>query len=235
MPQSEPTLNTPALTPATTCPTDTRRRTPSQRRSRHRLRAILDAASELIVDHGLEAVTTKSVAERAGVPIGSVYYLFPDKFAIYRELLIEANAKMQERAGAARPFDPRRWREWFDEGLRNLGEFYDQERAFAALNRALRHVPGFREIDVAGNRVFEARIEEALATLLPDMTTDKRACIARTCVAIGDRLLQESLEVEGRAGREEIISEARRAIVAYVETYVSGRHGAAGTGGRRRA
>jgi AcrR family transcriptional regulator len=196
------------------------RRTPTQQRSHLRFRAILDAARELIVEQGLDAVTTRAVADRARLPIGSVYYLFPDKYAIYRELMIEAYAKMQSLPSVVAPFDPQRWQTWFDDGLRELGDFYDRERAFAVLNRELRHVPGFLEIDLAGNRAFEVRIETVLERLLPRRPPPQRTLIARTCVAVGDRLLQESLEVDTRAERAAIVGEARRTVIAYLESHV---------------
>lgn len=40
-------------------------------------RAILDAASRVIVDHGVAAITHRAVAEAAGVPLARVSYHFP--------------------------------------------------------------------------------------------------------------------------------------------------------------
>src|SRR5690349_9592022 len=40
-------------------------------------RAILDAASQVIVDDGVAAITHRAVAEAAGVPLARVSYHFP--------------------------------------------------------------------------------------------------------------------------------------------------------------
>jgi AcrR family transcriptional regulator len=55
------------------------RRAPVQRRSAERLTRILDACAELLDEVGYDALSTRAVALRAGVPIGSVYRFFGNK------------------------------------------------------------------------------------------------------------------------------------------------------------
>jgi AcrR family transcriptional regulator len=62
------------------------RRNPSQGRSRQTVDAIVEAAAQLLVEHGRAGVTTNAVAERAGVSIGSLYQYFPNKEAIFASL-----------------------------------------------------------------------------------------------------------------------------------------------------
>ncbi|MFD9726708.1 TetR family transcriptional regulator [Streptomyces sp. NPDC059072] len=58
------------------------RRTPIQQRSADRLARILDACAELLDETGYENLSTRAVALRAGVPIGSVYRFFGNKRAM---------------------------------------------------------------------------------------------------------------------------------------------------------
>ena len=62
------------------------RRDPAQERSRQTVDAIVEAAGQLLVEHGRIGVTTNAVAERAGASIGSVYQYFPNKEAIFAAL-----------------------------------------------------------------------------------------------------------------------------------------------------
>ncbi|MBA4865077.1 TetR/AcrR family transcriptional regulator [Streptomyces sp. PSKA54] len=58
------------------------RRAPVQRRSAERLTRILDACAELLDEVGYDDLSTRAVADRAGVPIGSVYRFFSNKRAM---------------------------------------------------------------------------------------------------------------------------------------------------------
>lgn len=63
-------------------PSITVRHEPVQARAAHRIEALLDAAAAVVVEHGVEHLTTALVAERAGASIGTVYRYFPDRVAV---------------------------------------------------------------------------------------------------------------------------------------------------------
>ncbi len=58
------------------------RKLPRQHRSRALVNAVIEAAAQLLVRGGRDAVTTNGVAVRAGVSIGSLYQYFPNREAI---------------------------------------------------------------------------------------------------------------------------------------------------------
>ncbi|WP_113700393.1 TetR/AcrR family transcriptional regulator [Nonomuraea lactucae] len=68
--------------------TSTLRRRPAQRRSVERVERMLDECASLLDEVGYEALTTKEVARRAGVPIGTFYQFFPDKQGLVRALAL---------------------------------------------------------------------------------------------------------------------------------------------------
>lgn len=90
---------------------------PTQVRARFTLEAIVGAADELLRTHGVEAVTTRNVAARAGVSVGALYQYFPNKEAI----LIEISKRIMDEASvAASPELFRLHRQSLDELLQEL-------------------------------------------------------------------------------------------------------------------
>ena len=62
------------------------RRRPAQARSRERFERIVQAARAVLVDVGFESFTFDEVAHRAGVPIGTLYQFFANKYVLICEL-----------------------------------------------------------------------------------------------------------------------------------------------------
>ncbi|HWZ59304.1 MAG TPA: TetR/AcrR family transcriptional regulator [Gemmatimonadaceae bacterium] len=84
----------------------------AERRERDKLAVrtkILDAARELFVEHGFDAVTMRMIAERAEYTPTALYYHFADKASLLREL-VDADfgalaADFQQIAGIADPME----------------------------------------------------------------------------------------------------------------------------------
>lgn len=122
------------------------RREPVQRRSAARVAAILDACAALLDEFDYDELTTSKIADRARVPIGSLYQYFPDKRAVVQALTmrnLEAFSTEVERifTGAV----PAGWREAVD-------------RVIDAYLLMLDQVPGFRRIrfgDVVDSRLLD--------------------------------------------------------------------------------
>src|SRR5271166_5975676 len=71
------------------------RREPVQERSRRTVRRILAAAEEIVAADGVDAVTTRAIAERAGVATPSLYRFFEDRDAILDALLEQMLAELE--------------------------------------------------------------------------------------------------------------------------------------------
>lgn len=59
---------------------------PRQERAIRTYEAILGAASELLVEVGLERISTNLIAERAGVTVPALYRYFPNKYSVLNAL-----------------------------------------------------------------------------------------------------------------------------------------------------
>ena len=90
---------------------------PSQARARFTVETIINAASELLRTQGVDAVTTRKVAARAGVSVGAIYQYFPNKEAILMQI---SNRIMDEESQAASPELFRLNRQSLDDMLQGL-------------------------------------------------------------------------------------------------------------------
>ena len=63
------------------------RKTPIQARSNASVKAILQATVQVLLKEGVARITTKKVAARAGVSIGTLYQYFPNKISLLYVLL----------------------------------------------------------------------------------------------------------------------------------------------------
>ena len=121
---------------------------------------IIDAAARLLQDHGPAAVTTRGVAEAAGVQAPAIYRLFGDKDGLLEAVdehvmatYVSAKAEIV-RAAAAEEADPlddlhSGWLMQIDFGVANPALF----RLFSDPDRVL-HSPAAR----SGRRVLESRV-----------------------------------------------------------------------------
>src|SRR5712672_1811893 len=70
------------------------RKPPTQARSRARVENILKAASTLLGEVGYDGLSTNLIAERAGVPVGSIYQFFDGKDDIVAALVEQFQASI---------------------------------------------------------------------------------------------------------------------------------------------
>ncbi|MDJ0385376.1 TetR/AcrR family transcriptional regulator [Streptomyces sp. G-G2] len=193
------------------------RRAPIQQRSADRLARILDACAELLDETGYENLSTRAVALRAGVPIGSVYRFFGNKRAMAYAL-------------AERNLD--RYAEGITARLAALPEVHWRPAVDAVLDEYLamkRSVPGFALVDFGvpappssevadtadPNDLVAARLTELFCLHLgrvPDPALRRTVLVA---VEATDALVQLAFRV-APAGDPDIIDETRAMMHAYL-------------------
>ncbi len=188
------------------------RRVPVQERSAERLTRILDACAAVLDEVGYEELTTRAVARRAGVPIGSVYRFFGNKRALTDALAhrnLDAYAeRVSARVSGVGHAD---WRGAVDAAF---DEYLEMKRT----------VPGFGLVDFgvpcAPDAMPDANVQvaERVAALLADHIGGPLDARLRRTVLVGveavDAVLQ--LAFRGRpAGDPELIEEARTLLHAY--------------------
>src|SRR6187549_3376342 len=80
--------------------TTPQRRVPRQERSRRLVEGILDAAERLVVERGVEALTTRDIAEAADAPVASLYQYFSDKEDVLLALGLRDMAEMDNQVAS---------------------------------------------------------------------------------------------------------------------------------------
>ncbi|KUL41026.1 TetR/AcrR family transcriptional regulator [Streptomyces regalis] len=189
------------------------RRAPVQRRSAERLTRILDACADLLDEVGYDDLSTRAVAQRAGVPIGSVYRFFGNK-----RQMADALAQRNLERYTARVAE--RLKEAGDGGWRVAMDAVLDE--YLAMKRT---APGFSLVDF-GNQIPVGtrgepnhRVADRLTDLLsgyldrePDEDLRRVFLIA---VETADTLVHLAFRVAPE-GDERIIEEARELLRAYL-------------------
>jgi AcrR family transcriptional regulator len=185
-----------------------------QRRSAERLTRILDACADLLDEVGYDALSTRAVALRAGVPIGSVYRFFGNKRAM-ADALAQRNLE--------------HYTERVTERLQEAGEGGWRAAMDAVLDEYLamkRTAPGFTLVDFGnqipvGSRYAEPnhRVADRLTDLLSGyLDRDPDEDLRRTflvAVEAADTLVHLAFRVAPE-GDEKIIGETRELLRAYL-------------------
>ncbi|MEU7379322.1 MULTISPECIES: TetR/AcrR family transcriptional regulator [unclassified Streptomyces] len=193
------------------------RRAPVQRRSAERLTRILDACADLLDEAGYDALTTRAVAARAGVPIGSVYRFFGNKRAMADALAqrnldryTERVAGRLKRAGKAG----------------NCGWSAAMDTVLDEYLAMKRTAPGFSLVDF-GNQIpvgvrhaepnhrVADRLAELLAGYLGRVPDDDLRRTFLIAVETADTLVQLAFRVDAQ-GDERIIEEMRWMLRAHL-------------------
>lgn len=157
--------------PAPGRPTAGRRRRPVQRRSAARVERLLDATAEVLDEVGFVALTTREVARRAEVPIGTLYQFFDGKQALCAELARRNLVEFLTRLG--RRFEAEPIRAWHEASEAVVAEFVTMKRT----------VPGFAAVDFGDARPGQPYL------LDPRARVDNNSLVAARLAAFGLRQL----------------------------------------------
>ena len=121
------------------------RRQPVQARSRERVEKILDAAVQLLIEEGYDAVKTNAIARRADVSIGSVYQFFPNRFAIFNALAERYREKIALSLESHLTISPTRtWEVALEETMDAMAEMWRSDWAFHSVWLAIQNTAELR-------------------------------------------------------------------------------------------
>lgn len=198
-----------------------RRRLPTQARSRERVERILDAAAQRVLAEGVEGLTTRSIAETAGLPVASLYQYFADKEAVLLALCERDMAEMDDQVA---------------EDLAAAGELTMAglvETSMRAFVKVYHRRPAFMQIWMRGRtntavydygRHHNKRITENLLAYAAGLgliaqgsySDAELTAIGELAVELGDRAFQLAFERDPH-GDEFLIDEAIDLVAGYLD------------------
>lgn len=196
------------------------RREPTQERSRRTVARILEAAEEIVGESGVEAATTRAIAERAGVAVPSLYRFFADREGVLDAMLEQLVSDLDEEAKAAEAgWEPADIGELVGLELELTARYFEAHPTLVALWFGGRASPAVIESVRARNRGLAARLREMLVrrTLVRSDTPD---AVFELAVELGDRTLQVAFR-DADEPDQEILDLGRVAVAAFLERWAT--------------
>ena len=197
------------------------RREPRQARSRARLAQILAAADAILAEEGVEALTVRRIAERAGVAVGSLYQFFPDKGsvvdAVARAYIAEFDGAVEAMVNAASTGD------WSDPVGRIVDEFvglYRSHPGYVALWSGRHLSPELARADEANNQLIAAGVTRILSEYAGVAAGPALELAAQVAVRVADSLLQYAFSVSPD-GDEAVLTELKSLLRMYLASLAS--------------
>lgn len=148
------------------------KRAPRQKRAKETYERILEVAARLLVEIGVERISTNLIAAEAGIKVPTLYRYFPNKYAVLMalgdRLMTHQNRVIEEwltrSSGSPEP-----------DALVNDIEFLMQrtvevtrgEPGALAVTLALRAMPPLQEVRIGSHRLMTDLIVDQVASRLP--------------------------------------------------------------------
>lgn len=172
-----------------------KRRIPQQERGHKTIEVILHAAGEEIARGGLAKLTTKRIAEAAGLSVGGLYEYFPNKEAVIHALASQWLERVKDAVAAIHPsktgcVDLIRYLGMVYEAVRPL---YLEVSGVSVLISLLASVPALQALEDQIDLQVNALLTDAISQLLPYVGQDQCSIMARTITILDHYLLIESI------------------------------------------
>jgi len=192
---------------------------PQQERAKRTYEAILAAAAELLVEVGVERISTNLVAERAGITVPALYRYFPNKYAVLHAL----GARLMDRQNGT-------FQQWFEEYIGDggpqklLDNVYDLLKRTYEVTReqagglevvqSLRAVAPLQEVRLASHRLVASQFATTVAELLSTTEDERIRMRARLSIDTGYAIVEMALE-DGSLAADALLREGARMIQLY--------------------
>ena len=187
---------------------------PVQQRSADRITSLLDAAADLIAEHGIDGLTTSDVASRSGSSVGVVYRYFPNIQSLLRALASRNMEKFSSRV--------------FGSGEQPSDVMTAMNAAIDEYVELMRSEPGFRALgfgdvidkrfiqpDVSNNSILAKQFIELFTGTYELPASEELAIDLEVIIEISDALLHRAFLYEAQ-GDERFVAKLRGIVSEYM-------------------
>jgi len=198
---------------------------PQQDRAKRTYERILASAAELLVEVGVERISTNLVAERARITVPALYRYFPNKYAVLNAL----GAALMDKQNAV-------FQQWFDKYLEEgdpqllLGNIHELLKTTYDVTRmqigglevvqALRAVAPLQEVRLESHRLVANQFAMMVAQLLMRPIDELLRIQARLSIDTGYAIVEMALEDQSLP-TDTILREGSRMIELYWQSVMT--------------
>ena len=198
---------------------------PQQQRSRDRVREILDATEALVIEVGYDGINTNLIAERAGMPVGTLYRYYSDKYGVFAAVAQRAFVDLETRWQELGQPDPDKTtiEDYFDGIVDMMAGFWMARKSAMLLWGVLRRTPEMQTVSDDFDNIVATRNAETLKRYYPGLGKKQRLAMGLVIEETGTAVLNKMVTMKTPA-RRELIQETKRLIRAYVVSLAPSRH-----------
>jgi AcrR family transcriptional regulator len=194
------------------------RKLPTQARSRARVGEILKAAAALLGEVGYDGLSTNLVAERANVPVGSIYQFFDGKDDIvaalveqFQERIVRLTGEQLDAASAAR--DRRAFVARLIDGIAGIQA---EASAFVCVFSGSQSHPRFDGLARDLRRTLTHHLDRVFAEAFPRLPKDDRTRMLAAWSDITGAMIA-NLDRSKPGERAKLLEELKTVLCAYLD------------------
>lgn len=199
---------------------------PQQQRAVQTYEGILKAAGELLVELGVERISTNIIAERAGITVPALYRYFKNKYAV----LYALGARLMDRQNHIlvqwhethfNPGDPEKMFLEVEGLVRDTYEVTRQQDSSLPVLAAMRAIPILQEVRLQSHKHMTQWLLSQWLAFYQVEDESRIALQSRLSMEVAMTAVEIAIE-DGDTSAEAAIEEAARIIVLYWREMIKG-------------
>ena len=198
------------------------RKQPTQARSQARVAGILKAARTLLGEVGYADLTTNLIAERAKIPVGSIYQFFDGKDDIVAAVVGQFRERILQLAGELDAASARADRRAFVGRLIDgIAAIQAEASAFVCVFSANQAQPRFDDLARELRHTLTAHLDRTFAAAFPKLAREDRGRMLAAWSDITGAMIA-SLDRSKQGERAKLMEELKTILSAHLEARLSG-------------